>query len=294
MPNKLISIGEIIDRSINIYQKHFANLISISSWMLIVVILNIIALGLYPSAGKMIASEVLTSTESAGVIIYALTNFIISPIIAIFILVMLVRALKMVLAGKTIDTSKVMHETKTRIIPTILISIMVFFVILFASVISFSPAAILAMVSLWTQSTFLVTATNILLIIGVFAALILTIKWSVRFYLAPYITASDDIKGKKSLIYSQKITDKKFWGVLLRLVLPKIVFLMIGVLIILFFGFIMSIVASTISGLNLNLELRIITLSDTIVPILASIFVQPLIIITDMILLNNLKGSVAK
>lgn len=294
MPKKLISIGEIIDSSMDIYKNHFGNLISISSWMLIVVILNIISLGLYPSAGKLFITDTLTSTESAGVLLYSFTNFIISPIVAIFILVMLVRALKMALSGKKIVINKVMHETKSRVLPTMLVSIMVFCMIIFASVLSFGPSAILATINIWAQSTLLITVSNLLLILGVFAALILTIKWSVTFYLAPYITAAYDIKSKKSLIHSQKITDDNFWKVLLRLILPKIVFIMIGVLIIVFFTFIMSVVASTISGTNINLELRIITLSDTVIPLLASIFVQPLIVITDMILLKNLNGGAAQ
>ena len=182
-----------------------------------------------------------------------------------------------------------MQEGKKLFLPTLLTSLMVLLMVLFAIVIGFGPPVVLATIGSLLHVSALIIISNILLIIGIFVALFLMIKWSVYYLLSPLFTILDGIKGKAALEESRTLIQGRFWSVLSRFAIPKLVFFIFGVTAMYIISYAAAIVISASSGISLDIQLRIGTLLQTIIPILIASFVNPLILISDVLLLRSLQ-----
>lgn len=292
MPTKLLSMGELIDQTWERYRENFIPLISISGWTMIVAILNVIAVAFYPSASKIFLNNGdITQLETFGIALYAFTSFVVAPIVNMIVFVGIIRMTLSVLSNRGAAVKRSLSEIKPRLLPAILISLMYLVIIFLAAIIPLLPAGILGIISLILQNDLILTASNIFLILGIFVSTYLAVRWAVQYYLASYLVVQDDEKIKSSLMSSRKLMDKRFWSVALRIVVPKILFLLFGVLIIWVLNFILTIIFSGVSGLNLDLQARLLSYTDSVVPVLAAILIQPLIILSDVLLLKSLKGS---
>jgi hypothetical protein len=196
----------------------------------------------------------------------------------------------MYFSRQRLDPKKAMREGRVFFIPTLITSLMVVLMILFGLVIGFGPAAVMATLGSLTHASFLIVLANILLIIGVFVALFLLIKWTVYYFLAPYLTILEDVQGKTALLASRQLIENRFWSVLSRMVVPKLVFVIFGVFAMYLISYLVNIFLNASGGLNLDLYLRLLTMTQTIVPILIAALINPLIIISDVLLLRSLKN----
>ena len=291
MPAKLISIGELIDHSWEKYREHIGPFLSISGWTLIVAVLNVIAVAFYPTASKIVLGDSITSIETFGIILYAISSYVVAPIINIYVLVGLIRLIKSIMAGRGVSLSQNFKEILKRFWPVALISFMYVLIIILGGLIPLLPAGVFALLSLIIHSDALLSFSNILLILGVFGATFLGIRWAVEFYLAPYLVAQDDEKIRASLFSSRKLINGRFWSVFLRIVAPKVVFILFGILMIWLLNMIVVVIFSGVSGLNIDLQVRLTSYTDSVIPLLATVFIQPLIILSDVLLLKSLKGE---
>lgn len=288
---KLISIGRLIDESWEIYKKHFQDFISISSWLLLLAILYVLSLALYPSASTLWFSNELSISENIGVFLFVFTNYVIAPLLGLWVLIALARQARIFLQNKTITTKRVHEETKPLFIPTLIVSLMVSFLLVVAILIGLGPSILLAGIGTLINNITLVGIGNILIVIGLFVAIILLFKWMIEYYLAPTATIVDGIQGKKALIQSRQLTKGRFWGVFLRLLIPKLVFIIFGIFLMLIVAYVMEILLDVVSGLNLDLELRIKTIVESTFPIIIAALINPLIVIADVMLYRALKGE---
>ncbi len=286
---KLISVGELIDESFAMYRSRFVELMTISGWLILTAILTAIALAFYPAASTLQLNAGLSNGENFGVILFSLTTFLFTPIISFWMYVSLTRAIGMQMSSKKIDPKKAMQEGKKLFLPTLLTSLMVLLMVLFAIVIGFGPPVVLATIGSLLHVSALIIISNILLIIGIFVALFLMIKWSVYYLLSPLFTILDGIKGKAALEESRTLIQGRFWSVLSRFAIPKLVFFIFGVTAMYIISYAAAIVISASSGISLDIQLRIGTLLQTIIPILIASFVNPLILISDVLLLRSLQ-----
>ena len=161
--------------------------------------------------------------------------------------------------------------------------------VLLAVVIGFGPAMIFAAIGSLTNLSSLIILANVLLVMGIFVALFLSIKWTVYYLLAPLMTILDDTRGKEALAQSRSLIEGRFWAVLARMIIPKLVFVLFGVFVMSIIGYLIGILISASAGINLDIQLRISTMTQTIIPILIATFINPLIIISDVFLLRSLK-----
>ncbi len=292
MPStSLISVGRLIDESWDLYRARFHELMSVSVWLLWLAILSVLSLSLYPAASTLWLSNELTGSEYAGVIIFILTNYLVAPLLGIWVFIALVRLIRQQMTGRNGDPKKAIKETKSLFLPTILISIMVAFLLVIAILIGFGPSIILATLGAIFQNAALVILGNLLLVIGTFVAFGLAFKWMVEYMLAPYATAMDGLAGKKALGATSQLVRGRFWSVLFRLLVPKLVFIFIGVILMGIAAYITEIVLSAAGGLNLDLQLRLTTLVEWTIPVVIAVLINPLIIIADVLLYKNLKGE---
>ncbi len=292
MPTKLLSMGELIDQTWERYRENFLPLISLSGWNIIVALLNIIAVAFYPSASKIFFNTGdITQLETFGIALYAFTSFVVAPIMNTIVFVGIIRMSVSILSNRGAAVKRSFSEIKPRLLPAILISFMYLMIIFLAALIPLLPAGILGIISLILQNDTILSLSNILLALGIFVSTYLAIRWGIQYYFASYLVVQDDEKIKPSLMSSRKLIDKRFWSVMLRIIAPKILFLLFGVIIIWVLNFVFTIIFSGVSGLNLDLQARLLSYTDSVIPILAAILIQPLIILSDVLLLKSLKES---
>ena len=284
----LISIGELIDQSWYKYRANLPFFLQLSGWLVLIAILNTIALLLYPNAGAIAYHTKFTFGEVTGVALYGFANLLLSPLLGFWIFVSLAIGAKSVINGERMSLSSVMRETKRRYFPALAVTVLVGLTLLLAQIITFGPSLILGAIGLLSQNAWLLGAANVLLMLGLIASVILTAKWTLYYMMAPYAAILDKAKNKQALQKSRVLTQGKFWAVLIRLILPKIVFLLFAVLVAILLSIILETTLINVTGLDLDVQRRVIELATTVLPILIAIFLNPLIFLSDVLLYQSL------
>jgi hypothetical protein len=181
-----------------------------------------------------------------------------------------------------------MQETKKRYFSTFAVAILVGLTILLAQIITLGPSILLGTIGFLMQNAWILGIANGLLFIGLIVSLILTTRWTLYYMLAPYAAILDRAKNKQALKKSRALTEGKFWSVLARILLPKFVFLLFGVLITMLLSLVINIFLIGSTGLNIDVQLRITELTEAVLPMLILIFLNPLIFLSDVLLYQNL------
>ncbi len=290
MPKPLLSVGELIDQSWDVFRSRMSELLSISGWFLATAILFAIALAFYPSASKLSLGADLSGIETAGVLLFSFTSLVITPILSFWIYIALTKALQAHFDRKAVVPKAVMREVKSAFFPTLLTSIMVMLMVLLAIVIGFAPPAIIGSLGFLTNLSFLVIFANLVLVAGIFVSLFLSIKWIVYYFMAPYVTMLDAAPAKLALATSRQLIEGRFWAVLIRILVPKLVFLIFGAFAMSIIAYLVGILIDFSAGLNIDIQLRISTMTTTLVPILIAVLINPLIVISDILLLRSLRS----
>jgi hypothetical protein len=292
MPSKkLISVGQLIDDSWEAYRSRITEYLAVSCWMLVVAILYVIALAFYPAASKLQFGLNFTGVEMFGVYLYAATFFIISPILTFWIMTSLARMVKMQLARRKPNHKKALKEGREVFIPAAVTTIMVMLMLALSILIGFAPAVVAAGIGQLLGMGSMIVIATVLLMIGMVVTLYLAIRWVGYYFFGPMASMLDGIKGMKALELSRDLIKGRFWGVMARIAVPKLVFIIFGVFAMSLTAFIVGMFIDASAGLNLDLQLRITTMTQTIIPILIVVLINPLIIISDVLLYRSLKET---
>lgn len=290
MPKSLISVGQLIDESWEVYKKHFASFLAISSWLLISAILIAISLAYYPTVTQITTGTGYTGGQTFGIALFSFTSIVISPLLSFWIYTSITRATSAYTKGRKLAPKAAMNEGRKIFIPAIITSIMVVLMILLAIVIGMAPPAIIASIGALVGSGALIIIGNIALVIGIFVATFLAAKWLVYYIFAPFITILDGTKAKMALAESRQLIEGRFWAVLGRVAIPKIVFTIVGVFMMSIAGYLVGIFIDAAGGFNTDLQLRISTITTSVVPIVITMLINPLIVIADVLLLKSLRS----
>lgn len=286
----LLSVGELIDRSWEHYRRDFVDLLSVSGWILVPAILNVVALSIYPAASKIIGTGALTRPEAAGVGLYAFSTWIVAPIIGLWAFIALVRLVRAELSGRRGGVREAMQDGTRLFGPTLLVSVYIFLIMLAVVAIGFAPPAILALIaSALGGNTAVSVISGLVAIVGVVAALVLGLRWSVHYYFAPFALLIDDVRGKQALAASRALVAGKYWSVLLRVLVPKIVYILLGAILMAVVGFVLSIATTALTGLNVDVQLRLTTIVTSVLSTMVAALLNPLIVSADLMLYQSLK-----
>ena len=289
----LLSIGHLIDRSWEFYRAQFRVYMQVSGWLIVIAILNVVALVLYPTAGAISYHDHLTRTETIGVVLYALTNFILSPLLGFFLFLMLAQTASKLTRGESVDVAAIMRTSKKIYLSTAVVVLLIGLMLLFAQIITLGPSILIGILGAMLPNATLLAVANLLFMAGLFLSAILTTRWAVSYLMAPYANILDGAQKKSALTQSESMIRGKFWAVFFRFLLPKFVFLLFG----LFLGTILSILIQVLingsAGLNLDAALRLTNLTEAVIPILVTILINPLFIVSDVLLYTSLKGEPA-
>lgn len=291
MPKPLVSLGQLIDRSWELYRRHWADFLSVSGLLLTVALLNVVALSLYPFASQLFSSAPLTASQAVGVVLFWAANSLLAPALGLYTLLAMARIANARLAGKALGAKESLRDSRKLFWPAVLVSLLVALYFAAALLVGMVPALLSYLLALAITHPLVSLLGALLSLAGVLAAGALTARWAVDFAFALYALACDGARGREALRASREAVRGRFWGVLLRLVVPSLVFIAVGVL----FAVVLSVVAglavSAAAGLNLDVYLRLVSITDSVFPALAAVLINPLVVIATVILYRDLKGE---
>ena len=127
-----------------------------------------------------------------------------------------------------------------------------------------------------------------LLTIGVLFGFVASAYVSVKLVFAPYLPALTGERGISAIKASKSLTDGRFWGVLIRIIAPKIIFLVLGIFVLYVLNYFAGLFITSVGGLNINIATRLSLIINQVLPSLILIFINPLIVIADILLLQNI------
>ncbi len=292
MPH-LISISELIDHPWEQFRGSLSSYLSLSGWLLVPGLFFIIALLLYPTADKLLFAANLTGMQVAGISLYGLTTALILPLTSLWLYVAIARFAQAQLARGQGDVQKAMSDGRRLFWPTLGTSIL-FGLVLVASVIGpLLPGFILSVVTTGRMDAiWMIALRSILVVLGILASAVLTILWFGEYQFAPLVTVFEHAAVKKSLATSRALIKGRFWAVLIRSLLPKIVFLILGGIALWISLTLVNVGISLIVPAAPVAVLRVGTLFDTLLrSILLPIFLSPLLYLVDVHLYRSLKET---
>ncbi|MBT6254458.1 hypothetical protein HOI83_04490 [Candidatus Uhrbacteria bacterium] len=274
---KLLGIGALIDQSWDQYRKHFPMLIKISAWALVVTAVNVIAISMYPiNASELTRS--LNGWEITGLLLFVLNNTILAIVVGVWIVNALITAIHNFDHGKKIKMVQI-HKVGWKLFwPQVLVRIYLALV--------FGLTFAIPMFAFWLvtniASTFLPSGILFLLL---FAALILFLApLAVLVYLAFAVFALvvSGHQGTKALKESIRLVKGRFWPVVMRLFIPKLLYFGIFFLAQVLLVMILEVaVFGLLGGAD---ELLVQRVNWLILPTsytVLFIFINPLLLITD-------------
>ncbi len=288
MPGGLISVGQIIDHAWDHYRKHFVELISVSAWFLILAILYTIAFALYPTAADFYFNYDFTGTENFAITLAMITSFIIGPIIGIWIFAALVKLVSKQAQGTRTNLKTIMHSSWKHFWPLVLVNVL-FTLLIIAPILLLAPGFILMILSIDTISAIGGSLGSILIILGIIVAILIVIWLAVKYFFIGYAVVLDGQHGKAAFGASSKIVKGRFWPILGRLLIPKVLFFLLAVIIEVVFIFVVTSLIIAFAGLNLELAERLISITNSLALILVAILINPIIIIADYLIYDSAK-----
>ncbi|MFH1315186.1 MAG: hypothetical protein ABIH67_02195 [Candidatus Uhrbacteria bacterium] len=290
MPQQLITIGQIIDHAWDHYRKHFVELISVSSWLLIVAVLYTVAFAFYPSETTITTGQELTLIERLSYYLTLITSLIVVPIIGHWVFIGLTRLTHRQKQEKKTNLRDLAKSNWKSFLPLVLVNIL-YALLLFATLAFLVPGLGLIILSEVASITFIGSLGTILLILGMFLILILVLWWSVRYFFVGYTLLIDDQHGRSAFTASRKAVGSNFWPVFWRILIPKVLYFFIFASIQFVLGSLLYMLVAGFSGLNLELTARLITISSVFLAVGLSIFMNPLVIITDYLIYQSAKSK---
>ena len=274
---KWIGIGALIDSSWDHYRAQFGDLVRISAWFLIFVLLHIIAVSFYPIGAEELNRDLFAS-EIFGVILFLLNTLVIFPAISIWMVTSLIRSIDNHDNGKKTSMHKVSTEAWKLFFPQLWVRVVGGAVYAAAAVL---PVAILYLIS-HSLGGILPFGASIALMFLALALFIVPLALLVYMAFAYYEFVLAKKRGWNAVKQSILRVKGKFWPVAIRLVTTKALYFLVLYLVQYLLIIVIGVaVLALIPADNELLALRIdwILLPASYVVLL--IFINPLIFITD-------------
>lgn len=288
----LLSIGHLIDAAWEAYRHRYSEFLSLSGWLFVSTILSVIALTFYPTASKLTTAGVnFTSFETMGVFLYFVTHLVIEPVIGLFVFVAMIRFTEQSPdRQKTVQRS--IEEAKKLFLPAAGIAMVFGLLITLIPLIGMGIPFLIGAIGIATKNTFILLLGNILLVLGIIISFVCVIRFFLFYAFALYARVIDGVAGKDSFRASQALVKGRFWTVFGRYAVPKIVFIIFGIVAIFLVGFVVQMLIGIFGGLNVDLQLRLTSIALTVIPSIIVILIYPLMILSDIVLYHELKKMV--
>lgn len=284
---KLITVGQLIDHTWEHYRSRFAELMNASAWLIVPAILSIVALSFYPSATKVLSTQPFTMWETAAVVLWLVTVLVATPAFGLWIFTSLIRLVNAQWDKKRVDAAEVSRASLNWFFPMLWVSFLVVLVMAGAAAMIL-PGILLDFLAVAIGNETLAALAGLLVIIGSVASVYFGIRWLVHYALAQYALVLDNRRGRASLTRSRLLIRGRFWPVVARLVVPKVVFGLVAYIALLALTFLVQLLLKSAVGLNIDVYLRLYSILTLTCSFAVAILVNPLAIISDYLLYRSL------
>ena len=277
---QLTSIGALIDSAWDHYRKHFITLIKINAWVLLVIALNIVALFFYPLNAQELTRS-LTRLEIFGVVLFVLSNLVVAVVINIWIMNALIGAVHNQLENKRVQMNTLTKRAWQQFGPMLLLIVELGLI--------YGVSLLIPLGVYWFLTTVVASVLPIgALLALLFLGLLLFIPpFALMVYLsfARFSLVSGGLRGAAAIKESANLVRGRFWPVLWRLAIPKIIYFIVLALAQFLLLTVFSVL--TIGSGQEQTALGLIATPTTWYLLL--IFINPLLIVTDQLIYRDLK-----
>lgn len=283
----LVGIGALIDGAWEQYRKRFPQLMKVSSWLFVIVLINIIAISVYPFDLTR-ETRTLTGLEVFGVVLFVVNNLILGYIVfRVWILNALIDMVDKHAGGTTIKMDRLSKRAWKLFLPQLVVHILMIIIYLIASAVPF--------VAYWIITSFLgpILPVGLTFLLLFLALLLFLIPLALLVYLlfAPFSVVLDKQRHIDAIKHSIRIVHGRFWAITWRLVVPK--FLYFGALFVLQW-LLLILLQTVILGIVQDADLVTLARIDSIITMVSYtvlvVLIYPIILITDYLLYRQLRG----
>jgi len=283
---KLISIGSLIDQTWDRFRASLPDYLSLASVMLVIALIQLIALILYPFASDLMSANAINGWETSGVVLYAVGSLI-APFLGFAVYVGVVRLTNRSVMQSS-SLAEALEENKKYFVPSFVAAALFFLLIAAAFAIGLVPSTLFVFLAPFIPSPIILALLDLVLVGLILTSYVLVLIWSVEYYFAPYSALLDKKTGKEALKQSRSLVRGRFWSVFLRLVIPKLVFLLFAVLALTVSYYVALLFINLFAGLSVDLRIRLFSIVKTIFPMIVGVFISPLLFIADTMLYKSL------
>lgn len=287
----LLTVGSVIDRAWEHYTKHFLELMAITSWLLILAILNIISSFLSPDVSLLTpGAGPLSTSQTAGLVVHGLTFLIFAPILSLWISNRLIKGVATQLDGQSSNFKTLNAFGWKMFFPRLLVGILTALTML-SPLILLAPGGALSALAVASNSGGLSLAATALIFFGSVAAIAAIIYLAVRVVFAPYALLLDNQHGRRALRSSARLSRTRWWSVLFRVAVPAIVFYFGMTTAQIFLLFILKTIILQVAGLNAGLASQLYNIGSGTVFIILNMLVAPLVVCANTLVYKNLSND---
>ncbi len=281
----LISVGQVLDHSLEHGRKHFKELLAITLWLVIASIPSIMGKLLAPSGGDatLTGGDWLSFTLSLG-------GFILVTMISLWLSATLVIAIADQASSRATKLKQIYRQGWkafwSYVLLTMLLAIIIVGIVLIAV-----PGYVLLLMGAEDGASVTLTAVGTPMFFGGAAiALILLVKYSVQLAFAPYSLLLEKKSPLEAIKHSVLLVRGRWWSTLVRFALPKLVYFLALFVITFIVGNMLRLLIELVSASS-NLGALLIYTVSLLVSVFLSAIITPLIIATDYYLYDSLRKT---
>jgi hypothetical protein len=217
--SSLISLGQVIDKTIAHYRRHFVELISITAWIIIASV---------PAAAAKLLQPYTVGTEPTPLhIFYLVLNYagaILLAVVSTWVLLSTIIAIADEASGTTRDQKAQGRRAWKLFFSYIWVSILISLVVAAILIPPFLGLVLILIDGARNTSTILSSIGGVLLLVGALVSLILLTKYTIQYGFAPYSLVLESEHGIKALQHSSALVSGRWWGTFFRFVIPKLIY----------------------------------------------------------------------
>lgn len=290
--HNLITIGQIIDQSWEHYTKHFKALMSIALWYFLIALLLMVGAILSPADnGLLMQGGSFTVLEALGLSITVLTSLIVTPLVGIWISMMLMQAVDVQKKDKAIDAKTLNKNTWSKMVTYIVMGFLRG-AATFAPALLVLPGAILITVNIFTDSGAIMGGLGLTLtFLGTLAAIAGCFFLAMKLSFSGFELVLDGQGITQSMKSSMDLVKGRFWPTAWRLVLPKLVYSI--PIVILQVGSItaLNVALTSLSTINDDVIFKIADISGSLITMGITALAAPIILISDYLVYESLRKN---
>jgi hypothetical protein len=285
-----ISIAHLIDQTWETYRDKFRDLVSISAWMLVPSLFSMVALVIYPGAVSLLTNRPIGTLDIAAMIIWILANQIALPVVGLWTFIATVKYLNKEKEDKKISMKGLSRESWKNFWPMVWVNLLVGLVLL-AIILIMAPGLAINLAGAALNSALLARFGGVILILSAVVALFLVTKYAILYAFAPVALATEGVRGVKSLLRSQKLTQGRILHVLMLRIFSALVFGVIIFAIVSIGNFLVSMFVSYVAGLNSELLAKLDSIQSVISTAIILVLFNPVFYVLEFVLFDNLRKT---